>query len=528
MSDATEVRPPVLVVGAGPSGLMTAVELALQRVPVIVVDRKPGPGSDAKGGGVNARTCEVLDLRGLGERARARSVPRDTIGGHFAALPVILDATRWNTRRNGGMLLPQNRMEALLRERLRELGVQVDWGCEITALTERDDRLAVTLNDTNGERVLHCAYLAACDGPRSTVRALTGLKFPGTARERWTTAADIELAAASASVQRQLTHISRQMAAGGGYQMMLHTLGEDSDHLAAQGSYAGAYRLLFTSPQEASDPALAVTAEEVQQALTAVHGPETRLHRLRSASRFSDAARLMDTYRHGRILFAGDAAHIHPPNGGQGLNLGLQDAVNLGWKIAAALRAPEAAQRLLDSYDAERRPVARRVIEVVQAQTVLMPHSELSTQVTALRAVVAELASTDDANHLLAGRMSGLDIRYPMACAHPLSGMRMPDLTVATADRQRRVSEVLRAGRGALLSFDDATASPPAPPGLPVLHGTVVPSPAGDTTPARHALVRPDGYVCWAGDLPDASLGGAVAHWFPHLSHHIDNQGAHA
>ncbi|MER6466383.1 FAD-dependent oxidoreductase [Streptomyces sp. NPDC001228] len=504
----------VLVVGAGPTGLMLGVELAMRGVRVAVIDRRDEPATETKGSGVNARTCEILAMRGLWEEAQARSLHREGLGGHFGVLPVVLDASAWSTRHNGGIMLPQHRTEAILEERLHELGTRVERGTELLALEVSDALVTAEVSRGGRTRGLAARYLVACDGARSTVRGLTGTPFPGSPGVRVATSAEVEMVSVSDRVQEQLTHASLQTVSVGGYQMMMHTLGE-----TAPGT-AGAYRVMFsTAAQQEAGRDAGVTLEEVALAVSTVYGAKTRVGRLRSASRFTDAARLLDDYRHrDRVFFAGDAAHIHPPYGGQGLNLGLQDAFNLGWKLAAAVRGAAAAD-LLDSYTRERRPVASRVIATARAQGILMPLEGLSEEVIALRDIVSELANTPEANRLLTGRMSGLDIRYETGgCPHPLAGMRMPDLELDLDGRRTTVSALLRSGDGLLLSLDDS-AAPPAGGRVQAHRGRVLDSPAG-TVDAGHVLVRPDGYVCWAGGAADEHFEEAMRTWFAQQPSH--------
>jgi hypothetical protein len=282
---------------------------------------------------------------------------------------------------------------------------------------------------------------------------------------------------------------------------------------------AGLYRVVFgNAKQEVLPRQTPVTANEVARALIAVHGPDTKLARLRWGSRFSDATRQLVDYRYGRIVFAGDAAHIHLPIGGQGLNLGVQDAMNLGWKLAAHVQGGAPAE-LLDSYQTERHPVAARVLATTRAQTVLMRPSQDADDQLALREIVIDLARLPDANRYLAGLMSGLDLRYDLGDSDPLVGARMIDLSVQTAGGPATVSSLLRAGHGLLLDFGDYAASPtPLPERVTRVAARVVDSPVGTALGASpgidRVLVRPDGYVCWVGAGPNASPDSALQRWF--------------
>ncbi len=510
----------VIVVGAGPTGLMLATELVLRGVAVEVVERQTTPSGQARAGGLNPRTAEILAMRGLLDDVADLAVPRENASGHFAGLPVPLDTRPWHTRYPGGLLLPQDRLEKVLEDHLARSGVRVRRGTELIRLDHvEDEGVTATVRGPDGEYQLRGRCLAACDGGHSTVRRLTGVAFPGRAGTHVAVNADIELSARSATVPRSADHISRLTRTGGGYWMLLHPLDDIDEHPCR-------YRVVFGgAEQETLSREAPVTTDEVARALTAVHGPETQLGRLRWGSRFSDASRQVTHYRVGPVLFAGDAAHIHLPIGGQGLNLGVQDAVNLGWKLAAHLRS-EATDELLDSYHTERHPVAARVIATTRAQSVLMSPPPDADDVLALREIVTDLARLPDANRYLAGLMSGLDLRYDLGDPDPLVGARMPDLDLRTADgTTTRVSTLLRTGRGLLLELDDTGTADPLPAGVDrVVARPVEPADSGsaphigtDTGAAPgvdRILIRPDGYVCWVGVGPDAAPARALERWF--------------
>jgi 2-polyprenyl-6-methoxyphenol hydroxylase-like FAD-dependent oxidoreductase len=501
------MRTDVVVVGAGPTGLMLATELALAGTAVTVVERQAAPSGQSRGGGVNARTAEVLAMRGLADAVAARAVPRDGAGAHFAGLPVPLDTRPWRTRHPDGLLVPQDRLEEVLEERLRALGSTVRRRTALAGLAQDDDGVTALLDGPDGEQPLRAAYLVACDGGHSTVRKLVGADFPGRAGTMAAVTADVDLASASPTVPRAATHISTLHRSGGGYWMMLHPL--DGDAGATSG-----YRVVFGAPGRPAPARDApVTVDEVAEALIAVHGPQTVLGRLRWGTRFSDASRQLTAYRHRRVLFAGDAAHIHPPIGGQGLNLGVQDAVNLGWKLAATV-AGHAPDGLLDSYHAERHPVAARVLATVAAQGVIMSPPPDADGARALRDIVADLARLPDGNRYLAGLMTGLALRYDLGDPDPLVGSRMIDLSLQTVDGPTTVSALLRSGRGLLLDVAGALAPRAAHGGVDHVTARVVDSPVGTDLPADRVLVRPDGYVCWAGRGADASPEAALRRWF--------------
>jgi 2-polyprenyl-6-methoxyphenol hydroxylase-like FAD-dependent oxidoreductase len=501
------MRTDVVVVGAGPTGLMLATELGLAGAEVAVVERQAAPSGQSRGGGVNPRTAEVLAMRGLVDAVAARAIPPDGAGAHFAGLPVPLDARPWRTRHPDGLLVPQDRLEEVLEERLREQGVTVRRRTALAGLDQDDEGVTVRLDGPDGAQRVRAAYLVACDGGHSTVRTLVGAAFPGRAGTMAAVTADVVLASASPSVPRSAAHISTLQRAGGGYWMLLHPL--DGDAGATSG-----YRVVFGAPGRPAPARDApVTPDEVAAALSAVHGPETVLGRLRWGTRFSDASRQLTAYRHGRVLFAGDAAHIHPPIGGQGLNLGVQDAVNLGWKLAATVanRAPDG---LLDSYHAERHPVAARVLATVRAQGVIMNPAPDADDVRALRDIVADLARLPDGNRHLAGLMTGLAIRYDLGDDDPLVGRRMIDLSLDTADGLTTVSALLRSGRGLLLDLGADLGPATTRAGVDHVPARVVDSPVGTELGAERVLVRPDGYLCWAGSGPDAAPDAALRRWF--------------
>jgi 2-polyprenyl-6-methoxyphenol hydroxylase-like FAD-dependent oxidoreductase len=409
------------------------------------------------------------------------------------------------------VLISQDRLEAVLEDHLRGLGVAVRRGTDLIGLTCGEAGIEAAVSGPDGQTVMAGRYLVGCDGAHSTVRKLTGVAFPGRAGTLAAVSADVELAAVSTTVPRSVSHISTLIRTGGGFWMLINPLGS-----------AGLYRVVFGGAEQETLPRQApVTADEVARALTAVHGPETKLAKLRWGSRFSDAARQVTNYRYGRVLFAGDAAHIHLPIGGQGLNLGIQDAMNLGWKLAAHLQG-RAPAGLLESYHAERHPVAARVLATTRAQAVLMSPPPDADDLLALREIVTELARLPDANRYLAGLMSGLDLRYDFDDSNgtdPLVGARMIDLSLQTPAGPTTVSALLRLGRGLLLELGQQPLPRPAlPPSVSWVTARVIDSPVGTALGASpgidRILVRPDGYVCWVGAGPDSSPESALQRWF--------------
>lgn len=488
-----EIETEVVVAGAGPTGLMLAYELALAGVETLVLERLPRRVEQVKGGGIQPRTAELLEMRGLLEPLLERATSREPVGGHFATLPVPLDCTPWRTRHPFPIAIPQWEIEEVLEERAVAAGARVLRGTAVGGVEPQGGGVVVT---AEGLRV-RADYLAACDGGHSTVRALLGLPFPGRPGTHQAVLADVHLDTVSPLVPQQLGHMSTLTRQAGGYWAMLAPLG------------GGRYRFTFGKAGGAGiDRDTPVTREEITAALRAVYGEETTLGAVDNASRFTDATRQLEQYRAGRVLFAGDAAHIHPPLGGQGLNLGIQDAVNLGWKLAAAVqdRAPDG---LLDSYHAERHPVAAQVLHHTSAQRVLADPKP-SEDVAALRDIVTDLLRLPDANRHLAGVVSGLSLRYPLPGDHPLTGARMPDADLVTEAGPTRLSALFGSGHAVLLDLAGAVpAGLPLPPRVDLVRATCT-----DDLGAAVLLIRPDGYLCWAADTAagcDETLLAAVA-----------------
>ncbi|CAN7306073.1 FAD-dependent monooxygenase [Caulobacter sp. LjRoot300] len=478
----------VLIAGGGPTGLMLAAELALAGVDAVVIERRPNQDLfGRRAGGLHARTLEILDQRGVVDRFLAAGRKAQVAG--FAWMP--LDISDFPTRHNYGLALAQQPTERLLADWVGDLGAPVLRGRAAAQVHQDDAGVEVVLSD--GAR-LRGAYLVGCDGGRSLVRKAAGIAFPGSGPT-------ISHIIAEAKLAQTPEWGMRHDAQG------LHGLNPLPD-----GSGVG---ILVTESQsgQAGDPSL----EDLKSALVAVYGTDYGVHDPAWISRFNDAARQASAYRAGRVLLAGDAAHVHYPAGGQGLNLGVQDAVNLGWKLGQVVRktAPES---LLDSYERERRPVVTRVLRNTMAQVALL--GRLDDRKAALREVMAELLKLDAPRAWLAGMMSGLDIRYDLGPGHPLLGRRMPDLDLATADGPVRTYELLHPARPVLLDLGLAArpdlgpwtgrlrhveARYAGPWRLPVLGE--VPSPLA-------VLIRPDGHVAWVdGDGRADGLAAALDAW---------------
>jgi 2-polyprenyl-6-methoxyphenol hydroxylase-like FAD-dependent oxidoreductase len=481
----TETETEVVIAGAGPTGLALACELALAGVEPVVLEKLPQRVEQVKGGAIQPRTAELLEMRGLLEPMQRRALPREPVGGHFALLPVPLDCSPWHTRHPYPITIPQWEIEEVLEERASSLGARILRANPVTGVqTEAGPGGGVTVTTGTGLAV-PARYLVACDGGHSSVRKLLGLPFPGRPGTYQAVLADIRLSATSPQVPRRIGHISELTRKAHGYWAMLVPMGGDR------------YRLTFGRPEDTPDVPrdTPVTEQEIADALRAVYGPETELAAVDNSSRFSDATRQLERYRVGeRVLFAGDAAHIHPPLGGQGLNTGVQDAFNLGWKLAATVqdRAPSG---LLDTYHTERHPVGARVLQHTSAQRVLANPEEDSDQ-AALADIFADLMRLPDANRYLAGLMSGLSLAYDLPGDHPLTGHRIPDVDLVVRGEHARLSALFTVGHAVLLDLADVIR-----PGsyLPP-HLDHVPATCADDVPGAAILLRPDGYVCWAAD----------------------------
>ncbi|WP_290054445.1 FAD-dependent oxidoreductase [Amycolatopsis solani] len=447
----------VLITGAGPTGLVLAAELAMAGVEVTVLERRTEPGLP-RPVGLQPRTAELLELRGLDPAGPEIDGP----SGHFAGLPVPLDHSVWRTRHPRVLNRTQDDVEAMLAEHAVEHGAVVERGHAVTAVETSEDGVTV-----DGRRA---RWLVACDGAHSTVRRLLGVPFPGRTETYVATLAHVRLAAASALVPSRATHFSEVTRQANGHWAMLTPLGD------------GGHRFVFGSTAAQPGRDAPVSDTEVTEALTALYGAETRLGEVYGASRFNDATRQLERYRHGRVIFAGDAAHIHPPLGGQGLNLGVQNAMNLGWKLAATARAT-APSGLLDTYHAERHPAAARVLRHTAAQRVFTA-PDRSENVEALREIVVDLMRTPDGNRYFSGLLSGLGLGYPGAD-------RVPDLDLTPAAGPTRLSALLRDGRGLLLDLGDH----PAPAGLTGQVRRVRASTGDEGYRGRLLLLRPDGYA---------------------------------
>ena len=459
-----ELTAEVVVAGAGPTGLMLANELALAGVDVVVLERMTGRTGLSKALNLQPRTAEVLDLRGLLGRAEQRSfatVPE----GHFAVIPVSYAG--WDTRHPYQLGIPQAEVEAALEERLAEQGVRVLRGHELTTFTQDTEGVTVTA----GEARIRAAYLVGCDGGRSAVRKALAMPFEWLDGRGHGVSADVLFRSPPPGAPTEWRSMRSLVTSHGpGSYVGLIPLAEPN-------LYRLSYGNRLSRPANLRAP---VTDEEVTKVVNESFGTEAEIKEIRWASRFSDDSRLAASYRVGRIFLAGDAAHTHFPAGGQGLNLGIQDAMNLGWKLAANIqnRAPKA---LLDTYEQERRPVAEQVLQNVAAQTALIPASK---EQLALRALLRDLAELPEVQHHLSGMVSGLSIKYPAPeNAHPATGTRLPDFKT----EEGHASTWFHTGKFVLLTKEQTPTPHPE-----VLVKQVPKLPWPNLT---KVLIRPDGYV---------------------------------
>jgi 3-(3-hydroxy-phenyl)propionate hydroxylase len=477
----------VVIAGGGPAGMMLAAELALAKVDVAVVERRPDHVlAGSRAGGLLTRTIEVLDQRGVADRFLAE-------GQVHQAMPfgtAMLDMSDLPTRHPYFLGIFQNEIERIMAAWIAELPVRIYYGSEVTGFAQDDTGVDVELSD---DRSLRAGYLVGCDGGRSLIRKAAGIEFPGWDPTRSNLIAEVETAEEPPQGVRH------------------DATGIQAVHMMENGSTV---RVVVT--EQEIGPSSEPTLRDLSEALITVYGTDFGIHNPTWISRFTDMTRQAATYRAGRVLLAGDAAHVHYPAGGQGLSLGVQDAVNLGWKLAQVVGG-SSPDSLLDTYQDERHPVVARVLQHTIALGTLQRQDE---RMKALVDVVSELANLDEPRKRLVGIRSGLDIHYDLGEGHPLLGRRMPDLDLVTANGPLRVFELLHGARPLLLDlaqpgdFDVApwadrvqliAASYNGDWELPVLGAVSAPT---------AVLIRPDGYVAWVGDGTDVGLTDALATWF--------------
>jgi len=477
----------VVIAGGGPAGMMLAAELALAKVDVAVVERRPSHvlvGSRA--GGFHSRTIEVLDQRGVADRFLAEG----QVAQAAMLATTVLDMSDFPTRHPYSLGIWQNKIERIMAAWIAELPVVIYHGSEVTGFAQDDAGVDVV---RSGGQALRAQYLIGCDGGRSLIRKAAGIEFPGWDPTRSNLIAEVET---TDEPPRGIRHDATGV----------HGLHRMEDGMTV--------RVVVTERE--LGPSSEPTLRDLSEALIAVYGTDFGIHNPTWISRFTDMTRQAASYRAGRVLLAGDSAHVHYPAGGQGLSLGVQDAVNLGWKLAQVVHGISPAS-LLDTYHDERHPVAARALQLTMAQTALQRRDE---RMQALVDVVSELVSMEEPRKRLAGMISGLDIRYDLGEGHPLLGRRMPDLDLVTADGPLRVFQLLHDAKPVLVNLGrpagfDITgwadrvqlldASYEGEWELPVLGAVSAPT---------AVLIRPDGYVAWVGDRTSLGLPQALGTWF--------------
>ena len=477
---------------------MLAGELALAGVDVAIVERRATQELESRrAGGLYSRTIEVLDQRGIADRFLSAGQEAQVTG--FAK--TRLDISDFPTRHNYGLALWQNDFEPILAGWVAELGVPTHRELEVTGFAQGDSGVDVEVSDG---RSLRAKYLVGSDGARSLVRKQAGIEFPGWDPTTSSLIAEVEMAEEpelGIRTDHRGTHALGKLK----YEIV------DGEIVYEDGGTVG---VMLTEEEvgQVGEP----TLRDLSEALISVYGTDYGVHSPSSISRFTDMTRQAAAYRDGRVLLAGDAAHVHPPDGGQGMNTGIQDAVNLGWKLAQVVKetSPES---LLDTYHAERHPVAARVLRITMAQVALRRPDE---RIKALGDIVSELLVMDEPRTRIAGMVSGLDIHYDLGEGHPLLGRRVPDLDLTTADGPLRLFTLLHDARPVLLNLGEPGGIDIAPWAdrvqlvdaeydgeweLPVV---------GSVTGPAAVLIRPDGHVAWVGEGTDVGLTEALTAWF--------------
>jgi 2-polyprenyl-6-methoxyphenol hydroxylase-like FAD-dependent oxidoreductase len=477
----------VVIAGGGPTGLMLAGELALAGVDVAVVERRVSQDlAGSRAGGLHARTIEVLDQRGIADRFLAQGQTAQVAGFSF----IRLDISDFPTRHNYGLALRQNHIERIMADWVGGLPAKFYRGREVTEYAQDDTGVYVELSDGAS---LRAKYLVGCDGGRSLIRKTAGIDFPGWDASTSYLIAEVEM------TEEPAWGIRRG-------EKGVNALGKLED-----GNRVG---VVLVEPHvgKGDEPTLG----DLRDALIAVYGTHFGVRNPIWLSRFTDMARQAASYRDRRVLLAGDAAHVHSPAGGQGLNIGVQDAVNLGWKLAQVVKGTS-PESLLDTYHAERHPIGARVLRLTMAQTALGRGDD---RTEALRETMTELLAMDEPRKRYAAMMSGLDVHYRLGEGHPLLGRRMPDLDLVTAAGPRRVFSLLHEARPVLLNLGEPGGLDITPWAdriqqvdaryagaweLPVL---------GAVTAPTAVLIRPDGYVAWVGEQKELGLAEALTTWF--------------
>jgi 2-polyprenyl-6-methoxyphenol hydroxylase-like FAD-dependent oxidoreductase len=488
----------VVIAGGGPTGLMLAAELALAKVDVAIVERRDSQDlAGSRAGGLGSRTLEILDQRGIADRFLAEGQKAQVT----AFAPVHFDLSDFPTRHPYGLALWQNHIERILGGWVEELPVKFYRGREVTGFTQ--DGTGVDI-DVSGGQSLRAQYLVGCDGGRSLVRKTAGIDFPGWDPTMSALRAEVEMTEEPETGIRHTTsgtHAIGKVA----YEIV------DGKVVYKKGGTVG---VMLTEARvgNTSEP----TLRDLSEGLIAVYGTDYGIHSPTFISRFTDMTRQAATYRKGRVLLAGDAAHVHSPIGGQGLNTGVQDAVNLGWKLAQVVKGVS-PDSLLDTYHVERHPIGARVLRNTMAMVALM---RVDDRIEAVRDTVSELLSMDEPRKRFAAMMSGLGIHYDLGKGHPLLGRRMPDLDLVTSDGPLRVFTLLHDARPVLLNLGEPGGFDITPWANRVqlidamYEGTWELPAIGAVTAPTGVLIRPDGYVAWVGQQTQQGLVEALTTWF--------------
>jgi 3-(3-hydroxy-phenyl)propionate hydroxylase len=481
----------VVIAGGGPTGMMLAAELALAKIDVALIERRTTQDLIGfRAGGLHARTIEVFEQRGIADRflSQGRLHHKGVTFGHN-----FICITDLPSRHNYFLGLPQQKIEHILAAWVTELGVKTLRGCEVTSFTQTEDAVNITLSDNTS---VSAHYLVGCDGGRSTIRKAAGITFTGSDPTKSWLIAEALFTEDPPLGFREDAHGS-------------YAIGKADD--------GAAMRLVLTERDLNTNRE--PTLDDVRHMLIASYGTDFGIHSPISISRFTDATRQAATYRDRRVLLAGDAAHVHPPMGGQGLNIGVQDAVNLGWKLAQVVKHIS-SESLLDTYQAERHPVAARVLRYTLAQVAFQRTDD---RTKALGEIFAEYLASDDLRKRISAENAGLSVHYDLgptsATPHPLLGRRMSDLDLITAEGPIRVFTLLHNARPILLNFStfnhniqpwsDRVTTTHAE-----YHGEWTLPIIGKVFAPKAVLMRPDGYVAWVGEGTDTGLPEALTAWF--------------
>jgi len=488
----------VVIAGGGPTGLMLAAELKLAGVDAAVVERRPSQDLlGSRAGGLHSRTIEIFDQRGIADRFLSEGQVVQV--GQFAGVP--LDVSDFPTRHPYSLGLWQNDIERIMAGWVDELAVTLYRDREVTGFTQ--DGAGVDVELSSGA-TLQAEYLVGCDGGRSLIRKAAGIDFPGWDATTSSLIAEVEM---TTEPELGIHHDETGMHALGRSEYEIR----DGEVVYAESGPVG----VMLTERRVGGPE-EPTLRDLREALTAVYGTDYGAHDPTWISRFSDTTRQAATYRKGRVLLAGDAAHVHSPDGAQGLQTGVQDAVNLGWKLAQVVNGTS-PEDLLDSYHAERHPIGARLLRTTMAHVALRRPDE---RTGALRETIAEVLMTDESRRRFAAMMFGLDVRYDLGEGHPLLGRRMPDLDLLTADGPVRVFELLHEARPVLLNLGEPGALDIAGWADRVrlvdaeYDGSWELPAIGEVAAPGAVLIRPDGHVAWVGDRTTPGLGDALRRWF--------------